>query len=144
MQEPKMPLEAGPDNVELPYTSTKPAQRRTLSSEDEDKEMYLPGGSRPQDRELSTQVGPSISFPVPILPANNQADYQETDDNDDDNDEVPWLAKWTSLVAVMALPIGVNWADSALGPLRNTLRNEMGINNEQFGVISSADAIVNS
>jgi hypothetical protein len=39
---------------------------------------------------------------------------------------------------------GVNWADSALGPLRNTLRNEMGINNEQFGVIASADAIINS
>jgi hypothetical protein len=39
---------------------------------------------------------------------------------------------------------GMNWANSALGPLRNTLRNEMGINNEQFGVISSADAIVNS
>jgi hypothetical protein len=39
---------------------------------------------------------------------------------------------------------GVNWSNSALGPLRNTLRNELGINNEQFGVISSADAIVNS
>ena len=44
----------------------------------------------------------------------------------------------------MAFPIGTNWADSSLGPLKNTLRTEMGITNTQFGVISSSDAIINS
>ena len=72
-----------------------------------------------------------------------------------DDVEVPWLVKWISLAAVIALPMGrfqvdsgliagVNWSNAALGPLKNTLRKELGINNEQFGVISSADAIVNS
>jgi len=57
---------------------------------------------------------------------------------------IPWKIKWTSLAAVMLLPLGVNWASASLGPLKNTLRKEMKINNEQFGVISSADAVVNS
>lgn len=44
----------------------------------------------------------------------------------------------------MAFPIGQNWTQASLGPLKNTLRNELGITNTQFGVITSADAIVNS
>lgn len=58
--------------------------------------------------------------------------------------EVPWKIKWASLIAIMLLPLGVNWASASLGPLKATLRKELGINNEQFGVISSADAIVNT
>jgi hypothetical protein len=70
--------------------------------------------------------------------------------------DVPWRVKWISMAAVILLPLGAlsvstvltckgnNWSSASLGPLKNTLRQEMGINNEQFGVISSADAIVNS
>lgn len=57
---------------------------------------------------------------------------------------IPAKYKWTALCLVIALPIGHTWTGSALGPLKNTLREELGINNTQFGVISSADAFVNT
>lgn len=57
---------------------------------------------------------------------------------------IPAKYKWTALFLVITLPIGHTWTGSALGPLKNTLREELGINNTQFGVISSADAFVNT
>lgn len=41
-------------------------------------------------------------------------------------------------------PLGSNWTDAALSPLKNTLKTEMGITNAQYGVITSADAFVNT
>ncbi|KAF4124452.1 Major Facilitator Superfamily [Geosmithia morbida] len=58
--------------------------------------------------------------------------------------DIPLKYKWTALLLVITLPIGHTWTGSALGPLKNTLREELGINNTQFGVISSADAFVNT
>lgn len=57
---------------------------------------------------------------------------------------IPAKYKWTALFLVITLPIGHTWTGSALGPLKNTLREELGISNTQFGVISSADAFVNT
>ncbi|KAF5539797.1 major facilitator superfamily transporter [Fusarium napiforme] len=57
---------------------------------------------------------------------------------------IPAKYKWTALFLVITLPLGHTWTGSALGPLKNTLREELGISNTQFGVISSADAFVNT
>lgn len=56
---------------------------------------------------------------------------------------VPWRYKWLALLAVVFLPVGQVWTDAALGPLKNTLRKELGINNTQYGVIDSASGIIN-
>ncbi|KAI5478050.1 MFS general substrate transporter [Pseudohyphozyma bogoriensis] len=40
--------------------------------------------------------------------------------------------------------MGTTWGDAALGPLKNTMRNELGITNTQYGVIGSAGSIINS
>ncbi|KLP21969.1 uncharacterized protein LW94_14180 [Fusarium fujikuroi] len=61
-----------------------------------------------------------------------------------DHLRIPAKYKWTALCFVVALPIGHTWTGSALGPLKNTLREELDISNTQFGVISSADAFVNT
>ncbi|USW54123.1 Putative major facilitator superfamily, MFS transporter superfamily [Septoria linicola] len=57
---------------------------------------------------------------------------------------IPWQYKWIALACVIVFPWGQNWTGSSLGPLKNTLRNELDISNSQFGVISSADAFVNT
>ncbi len=57
---------------------------------------------------------------------------------------VPWKYKVFALILVVSLPVGHTWTGASLGPLKNTLRNELGITNTQFGVISASDAIVNS
>jgi MFS family permease len=57
---------------------------------------------------------------------------------------IPWTYKWIALACVVAFPIGQNWTNASLGPLKNTLRQELGITNAQFGVIASADSFVNS
>lgn len=56
---------------------------------------------------------------------------------------IPWAYKWIALLCIVSFPIGTNWSDSSLSPLKSTLRTEMGITNTQFGVISSSDAVVN-
>jgi MFS family permease len=58
--------------------------------------------------------------------------------------KIPWAFKSLALLCIVSFPIGTNWTSASLGPLKNTLRNELGITNTQFGVISSADAVVNS
>jgi len=57
---------------------------------------------------------------------------------------IPRRYRYVALACVVAFPIGNNWTGSSLGPLKNTLRDEFGINNAQFGVISSADGFVNT
>lgn len=92
------------------------------------------------------------------LPKNNHGEMPEKKDpscevtsQDNSQDEeaspalvIPWSYKWIALLCVITLPIGHTWTGSALGPLKNTLRNELGITNTQFGVLSSADAFVNT
>ena len=58
--------------------------------------------------------------------------------------EVPKLYRYIALACIISLPLGTNWTQSSVGPLKNTLRNEWNISNAQFGVISSADAFVNT
>ncbi|KAL1591627.1 hypothetical protein SLS59_010099, partial [Nothophoma quercina] len=58
--------------------------------------------------------------------------------------KIPWKYKILALICVVSLPIGHDWTGASLGPLKNTLRNELGITNTQFGVISASDAIVKS
>lgn len=88
--------------------------------------------------------------PIKPVAAGNEesaaADIHVTEvDNDAFNSlRIPAKYKWTALFLVITLPIGHTWTGSALGPLKNTLREELGINNTQFGVISSADAFVNT
>ncbi|KAK1469199.1 hypothetical protein CMEL01_00966 [Colletotrichum melonis] len=72
------------------------------------------------------------------------ADLPPIDTEDETLQRIPWSYKWIALLCVVSLPIGHTWTGSALGPLKNTLRNELGVNNAQFGVISSADAFVNT
>ncbi|KAH7150361.1 major facilitator superfamily domain-containing protein [Dactylonectria estremocensis] len=57
---------------------------------------------------------------------------------------IPWTYKWVALACVIAFPIGQNWTNANLGPLKNTLREELDITNAQFGVIASADSFINS
>ncbi|KAM5354901.1 hypothetical protein ACJ41O_001547 [Fusarium nematophilum] len=75
-----------------------------------------------------------------------QADVNVIEPNDESTAplRIPGKYKWIALFCVITLPIRYTWTGSALGPLKNTLRNELGINNTQFGVISSADAFVNT
>ncbi|RKL35135.1 hypothetical protein BFJ70_g7993 [Fusarium oxysporum] len=55
---------------------------------------------------------------------------------------IPAKYKWTALFLVITLSLGHTWTGSALGALKNTLREELGINDTYFGVISSADALL--
>lgn len=50
----------------------------------------------------------------------------------------------SNLLWYRAFPLGSNWTEAALSPLKNTLKTNMDISNAQFGVISSASAFVNT
>lgn len=71
-------------------------------------------------------------------------DSSRNQPSEDEPQPIPWKFKWVALACVISFPLGRRWASSTLGPLKNTLRNELGINNAQFGVISSADGLVNT
>ncbi|KAL6355440.1 hypothetical protein LRP88_11029 [Fusarium phalaenopsidis] len=85
----------------------------------------------------------------PVAAGNEESAAADINVTEVDNEafnplRIPAKYKWTALFLVITLPIGHTWTGSALGPLKNTLREELGINNTQFGVISSADAFVNT
>ncbi|KAF7557483.1 hypothetical protein G7Z17_g725 [Cylindrodendrum hubeiense] len=80
----------------------------------------------------------------PIQLAEEGLDISQETDDPSSLGKIPWSYKWLALLCIVSLPIGHTWTGSALGPLKNTLREELGINNAQFGVISSADAFVNT
>lgn len=67
-----------------------------------------------------------------------------TSSEDPTRKAIPWTYKWVALACVIAFPIGQTWTNASLGPLKNTLREELGITNAQFGVIASADSFINS
>ncbi|ORY72258.1 major facilitator superfamily domain-containing protein, partial [Leucosporidium creatinivorum] len=102
----------------LPAESTFKEQKR---NKDDDRES------------LSLEKGSSIAIDTP---AQNAGEYASL--------HIPWKWKWFALALTCALPIGQTWTDAALGPLKSTLRTELGINNTQYGVIDSAGSIINS
>ncbi|KAH8078305.1 major facilitator superfamily domain-containing protein, partial [Filobasidium floriforme] len=57
---------------------------------------------------------------------------------------IAWKYKWLALLCVCAFPLGQNWTDSALGPLKATLRTELSIDNTQYDLANRAGAIINS
>ncbi|GKT56172.1 MFS transporter [Colletotrichum tofieldiae] len=81
---------------------------------------------------------------VQPLPDDAVPDQHFTTETNSDLKPIPWTYKWIALACVIAFPIGSNWTNASLGPLKNTLRIELGVTNAQFGVISSADSFVNS
>ncbi|KAK7040120.1 hypothetical protein VNI00_009925 [Paramarasmius palmivorus] len=58
--------------------------------------------------------------------------------------DYPWRYKAPALICVLFFTLGSNWAASALSPLKSTLKKELEINNAQFGVIASANSLVNT
>lgn len=58
--------------------------------------------------------------------------------------QIPLKYKCFAFACLCILPIGQTWTQSSLSPLKNTLREELHVTNTQFGVISSADAFVNT
>ncbi|KAJ7236620.1 major facilitator superfamily domain-containing protein [Mycena rebaudengoi] len=56
----------------------------------------------------------------------------------------PWRVKGPAFLCVLMFTTGSNWATAALSPLKSTLKNELKINNAQYGVIASANSLVNT
>jgi len=56
----------------------------------------------------------------------------------------PWRYKLPAALMVFLFTLGSNWAGSAISPLKSTIRKELKITNAQYGVISSADSLVNT
>lgn len=78
-----------------------------------------------------------------------QVDDEEVEAVDETNfhhlsEQIPWKYKCIAFACIVALPIGQTWTQSSLSPLKSTLRRELHVTNTQFGVISSADAFVNT
>ncbi|KAK7040121.1 hypothetical protein VNI00_009926 [Paramarasmius palmivorus] len=58
--------------------------------------------------------------------------------------DYPWRYKGPALACVLFFSLGSNWATTALSPLKSTLKEELNINNAQYGVVVSANHLVNT
>ncbi|KAJ6565492.1 major facilitator superfamily domain-containing protein [Mycena vulgaris] len=58
--------------------------------------------------------------------------------------DYPWRMKGPAVLCVLMFIIGSNWTTAALSPLKSTLKKELEINNAQYGVIASANSLVNT
>ncbi|KAF7293068.1 MFS transporter [Mycena indigotica] len=56
----------------------------------------------------------------------------------------PWRVKGPAVFCVLLFTIGSNWASASLSPLKSTLKKELHINNARYGVIASANSLVNT
>lgn len=102
-------------------------------------------------RTTTTDSSPSPSIPQGkgVKDTKNEVSIDEealSDEEERPHDavKIPWTYKLFALICIVAFPIGTNWTSASLGPLKSTLREELGITNTQFGVITSSDAVVNS
>lgn len=57
---------------------------------------------------------------------------------------LPWTKKLPALVLILLFVFGSNFADSAFSPLKSTIKKEISVNNAQYGVLASADSLINS
>ncbi|BGP18173.1 hypothetical protein JCM10213_009016 [Rhodosporidiobolus nylandii] len=58
--------------------------------------------------------------------------------------DIPWRVKLPPLLAVMVFNCACYWFSSSLGPIKSTLKKELGIDNAQYGVISTSGSLVNT
>ncbi|OBR09642.1 MFS transporter [Colletotrichum higginsianum IMI 349063] len=98
-----------------------------------------------QNHELRRSDGDEKSRVGVMLTSDNDVPEQEPHP-DTENALSPFHGVTTGLLwhALFAFKIGSNWTSACLGPLKNTIRNELGVTNAQFGVVSSADSFINS
>ncbi|ORY67943.1 major facilitator superfamily domain-containing protein [Leucosporidium creatinivorum] len=57
---------------------------------------------------------------------------------------IPWAVKGWAFFLVITFNLASYWFSSSLGPLKTTLKAELGIDNAQYGVLSSANKLVNT
>ncbi|KAK7413858.1 hypothetical protein QQX98_007275 [Neonectria punicea] len=98
--------------------------------------------TEPPQRVLEDEKNPAVLVVGSSEDGNNPTDTRP--DEEPVAKPIPWTYKWIALACVIAFPIGQNWTNASLGPLKNTLREELNITNAQFGVIASADSFINS
>ncbi|CAN8103341.1 unnamed protein product [Discula destructiva] len=97
----------------------------------------------PLDKDAAVVVNskPESDLETTSLP--NEADDGETNWSHI-SQQIPWQYKIFAFVCIVALPVGQTWTQASISPLKNTLREELDVTNTQFGIISSADAFVNT
>ncbi|KAK4940849.1 hypothetical protein LTR10_019121 [Elasticomyces elasticus] len=66
------------------------------------------------------------------------------DESDKSIRDFPLKWKLTALTCGIALSWGSSFSENTLGPLKSTLKSQLGIDNAQYGTISSATSLVNT
>ncbi|KAF1799443.1 major facilitator superfamily domain-containing protein [Mucor lusitanicus] len=56
----------------------------------------------------------------------------------------PWQYKLIALVTALLFPLGAHFSQSALSAMKGPIKTNLGINNTQYGVISSSVSIINT
>ncbi|KAL7320553.1 hypothetical protein PS15m_000432 [Mucor circinelloides] len=56
----------------------------------------------------------------------------------------PWQYKLVALVTALLFPLGAHFSQSALSAMKSPIKTNLGINNTQYGVISSSVSIINT
>ncbi|KAJ6625112.1 major facilitator superfamily domain-containing protein [Mycena sp. CBHHK59/15] len=87
---------------------------------------------------------PSPDFDDSKVPVRDEDRVDTEVHSDLDIVNYPWRVKGPALLCVLMFTIGSNWAASALSPLKSTLKKALNINNAQYGVIASANSLVNT
>ncbi|BGO94151.1 hypothetical protein NBRC10512_003768 [Rhodotorula toruloides] len=56
----------------------------------------------------------------------------------------PWRIKGPTLLLVLFLTLGSNFASSSISPLKSTLKRELGVDNAQYANLDTADSLINT
>jgi hypothetical protein len=104
------------------------ASRRTseehtiLDDQEEPKASYL-GHDSQEKTTAGGPAGDSGSYP--------QLDYVQ-DESRTDKNEIPWLYRIVAFSMIVLFAFGSSFSESTFGPLKSTLRKELGITSECY------------
>ncbi|ORX90928.1 MFS general substrate transporter [Basidiobolus meristosporus CBS 931.73] len=88
---------------------------------------------------MSKAVGQQDPETQPLIP---QVDRRTEEPTEFENK--PWKYKAIALLCALLLSVGSHYAAHTLGALKNTIKEELGISNSDYGVLQSSVSLVNT
>ncbi|ORX34136.1 major facilitator superfamily domain-containing protein [Kockovaella imperatae] len=98
-------------------------------------ETTVSSGAADESKESKSDIGNEIHLQPSIL---------DTEQLQPQAQEIPLRYRLLAVSMILLFATGSSFAEAALSPLKATMIEELGINNAQYGAISSASSLVNS
>ncbi|KAK4511303.1 uncharacterized protein ATC70_012518 [Mucor velutinosus] len=111
---------------------------KTAAVDQHHKETFVASDKASEINDTHSDHGPDSSSASEIKPLTSEQAGDAALANS------PWQYKLIALVTALLFPLGAHFSQSALSAMKSPIKTNLGINNTQYGVISSSVSIINT